>query len=301
MASSPVRRALVPAAGRGTRFLPFTKALPKEMLPLVSTPALEFVVAEATRNGLGDVLLVLSDDKPAIAEYFTPNPELEHVLAGKRDDAGLRTLDRIAELARTHYAHQREPRGLGDAVAQGEQFAAGEALAVLLPDDLIDERDELLGRMLEVYAECGGIVLGLLDVPRQDIGKYGCAVPVDGTGDIVELSDLIEKPAPDEAPSTLAIIGRYVVPPEIFDALRATTAGSGGEIQLTDAMRRLVHDGTPAHGVVFAGRRYDTGDRLDYVRAVVQFAERHPDIGRQFSSWLRDHVNAGAAGAPPHG
>lgn len=293
MGHDRVSRALIPAAGRGTRFLPFTKTLPKEMLPLVSTPALEYVMAEAARNKLDDVLLVLSAGKQTIADYFAPNIPLEQALDAKGDDAGLASIRRAATLATTHYIEQPEPRGLGDAVAQGEQFAAGEPIAVLLPDDLIDDRDDLLGRMLGVYDEFGGIVVGLIDVPRAEIAKYGCAVPVAGadpSADVVRLADLVEKPSADEAPSTLAIIGRYILPPQIFDALRAVVPGSGGEIQVTDAMRQLAQDGTPVHGVLFTGRRYDTGDRLDYVRAVVQLAARHPAIGADFTAWLRDYV-----------
>jgi UDP-glucose pyrophosphorylase len=163
---------------------------------------------------------------------------------------------------------------------------------VLLPDDLVDDRDALLGPMLDVYAEHGGIVLGLLDVGPVEIAKYGCVVPAEGAdpgADVVPLVDLVEKPKPEDAPSTLAIIGRYVLPPEIFAALRETTPGVGGEIQVTDAMRALCRAGTPVHGVVFRGRRYDTGDRLDYVKAVVQLAARHPDIGADFRDWLRKY------------
>jgi UTP--glucose-1-phosphate uridylyltransferase len=285
------RRALIPAAGRGTRFLPVTKVVPKELLPIVSTPALELVVAEAARNGLADVVLVLSKGKQAIADYFAPYPDLEAALEAKGDAKALEAVRRPSNLARIHQAEQQHPRGLGDAVAQGELFAEGESFAVLLPDDLIDERDELLAQMLDVQAERGGIVLGLLRVPGPDISKYGCVTPVGAEVDgVVAISDLVEKPAFESAPSDLAIIGRYVLPPLIFDALRATTPGAGGEIQLTDAMRRLAADGVPVHGVIFGGRRYDTGDRLDYLRAVVQLAMRHPDLGAEFSSWLREFV-----------
>ncbi len=289
-----VTKALIPAAGRGTRFLPLTKTVPKELAPIVSTPALELVVGEAAANGLTDVLLVLGPGKDAIGDYFDPAPDLEKALQDKGDDLGLALVQRPTTLATIHRAEQREPRGLGDAVAHGEQFAAGEAIAVLLPDDLIDDRDALLRPMLDVYAEHGGIVLGLIDVPRPEIRKYGCAVPAEGAdphADVVALRDLVEKPDPDEAPSTLAIIGRYVLPPEIFDALRDTPPGKGGEIQVTDAMHRLAQQGVPVHGVVFRGRRYDTGDRLTYVQAVVQLAERHPLIGPDFSAWLRDYVS----------
>jgi len=293
MAHRRAHLALIPAAGRGTRFLPLTKSVPKELVPIVTTPALEFVVAEASANGVSDVLVVLSKGKTAIADYFAPDHDLESALEEKGDESGLASIRRAGELATFHYVEQLEPRGLGDAVAHGEQFAAGEPLVVLLPDDLIDDTDELLGTMIDLQAERGGIVLGLIDVPRAEIGKYGCAVPAPGAdpaADVLALADLVEKPDPKDAPSTLAVIGRYVLPPDIFDALRETKPGAGGEIQLTDAMRQLARAGVPVHGVVFRGRRYDTGDRLEYVKAVVQLAGRHPEIGRDFTAWLREYV-----------
>ncbi len=287
-----VTKALIPAAGRGTRFLPVTKVVPKELLPIVSTPALEFVVAEAARNRLTEIILVVNQGKQAIADYFEPHPELEAVLAAKQDREGLAMIRRAANLATIHEVEQLEPRGLGDAIAHGEDLAGGEPLAVLLPDDLIDERDNLLEQMLAVYDQYGGIVLGLIDVPRPEIRRYGSVDPGDINGDIVTIKDLVEKPQPEHAPSTLAIIGRYLLPPEIFAALRDTRPGAGGEIQVTDAMRQLVRNGMPAHGVVFRGQRYDTGDRLDYVRAVVRLATRHPQIGAPFSAWLREYVDS---------
>jgi UTP--glucose-1-phosphate uridylyltransferase len=292
MTSGRVRKALIPAAGRGTRFLPLTKAVPKELAPIVTTPTLELVIGEAAGVGITDVVLVVSAGKGAIGDYFRPDPDLEAALEAKGDEAGLAAIRRPEQLARLEYVEQKEPRGLGDAVGHGEQFAAGEPIAVLLPDDLIDERDALLGPMLDVYAEHGGVVVALLDVGPVEISKYGCAVPAEGadpTADVVELVDMVEKPKAEQAPSTLAIIGRYVVPPEIFAALRETEPGAGGEIQLTDAMRNLGRAGTPVHGVVFRGRRYDTGDRLEYVKAVVQLAARHPAIGADFRAWLRDY------------
>ncbi len=292
MPNSRVRKALIPAAGRGTRFLPLTKAVPKELVPIVTTPALELVVSEAASNGITDVLLVVSPGKGAIADYFSPAPELEAALAKKGDDAGLATVRRPTELATITYIDQTDPKGLGHAVGFGVDFAAGEPIAVLLPDDLIDDRDELLGAMLDVYEKHGGVVLGLIDVGPVEISKYGCVVPAEGSdpgGDVVAISDLVEKPKSGDAPSTLAIIGRYVLPPEIFKALDVTTPGAGGEIQLTDAMKSLCHNGTPVHGVVFRGRRYDTGDRFEYVKAVVQLAARHPDMGADFRAWLREY------------
>jgi UTP--glucose-1-phosphate uridylyltransferase len=293
MVTRAVRKALIPAAGRGTRFLPLTKSVPKELAPLVTTPALEFVVAEAAEHGISDVILVTSADKAAVAQYFQPNDELEAALEKKGDSQGLESVRRGPALATVREVEQAEPLGLGHAVGCGEDFAAGEPFAVLLPDDLIDERDHLLGTMIQTFAEHGGIVLALIDVGRENISRYGSvalAPDSDPSAEIVTIVDLIEKPPADEAPSTLAIIGRYVLPPEIFDALRETGRGAGGEIQLTDAMKKLAHDGVPVHGVVFRGRRYDTGDRLEYSKAFVQLAERHPDIGGEFTAWLREYV-----------
>jgi UTP--glucose-1-phosphate uridylyltransferase len=292
MSKPRVHKALIPAAGRGTRFLPFTKAVPKELAPIVTTPALELVVSEAADVGITDVLLVVSPGKSGIAEYFQPNVDLEAALEAKGDERGLASIRRPVELATFHYIEQKDPRGLGDAIAYGEEFADGDPIAVLLPDDVLDDRDVLLAPMLDVYAEHGGIVLGLIDVGPTEISKYGCVVPAEGadtSADVVPLVDLIEKPKPEDAPSTLAIIGRYVLPPEIFDALRETTPGVGGEIQVTDAIHRLCQAGTPVHGVVFRGRRYDTGGQLTYVKAVVQLAVRHPDIGADFRAWLREY------------
>jgi UTP--glucose-1-phosphate uridylyltransferase len=235
----------------------------------------------------------VSAAKVGITEYFQPNEDLEAALEAKGDKDGLALVRRPVELATVTSVEQEAPRGLGDAVSYGEQFAAGEPIAVLLPDDLVDERDDLLGAMLDVYDKHGGVVVALLDVGREEICKYGSVVPAEGadlSADLVPIVDMVEKPKPEDAPSTLAIIGRYVLPPEIFDALRTTEPGSGGEIQLTDAMKQLCHSGTPVHGVVFRGRRYDTGDRLDYVKAVVQFAVRHPDIGDDFRAWLGEYV-----------
>jgi UTP--glucose-1-phosphate uridylyltransferase len=292
MTNPSVRKALIPAAGRGTRFLPLTKAVPKELAPIVTTPAIELVVAEAAEVGITEVLLVVSPAKAAIAEYVARDLELESFLDEGGDSAALASIRRISELATYTFAEQKQPRGLGHAVGCGEDFAAGEPVAVLLPDDLIDERDTLLKTMLEVYAEHGGIVIGLIDVAREDISKYGSVAltpDTDPGSDVVGIAELVEKPPADTAPSTLAIIGRYVLPPEIFDALRTTEPGAKGEIQLTDAMQQLAHAGIPVHGVVFRGRRYDTGNALDYMKSAVQIAGRHPDIGADFRAWLREY------------
>ena len=295
MTSRTIRKALIPAAGRGTRFLPFTKTLPKELAPIVTTPALEYVVAEAAENGITDVLLVTNESKRAIAEYFRPNDELEAALEKKDDQESLELVRRAPTLARIHEVDQDDPKGLGHAVAQGEDFADGEGIAVLLPDDLIDDRDALLGTMIDVYTEHGGVVIGLIDVPRDEISKYGSVRLTDDSeqdAEVVAIVELVEKPPAETAPSTLAIIGRYILPPEIFDALRETKPGAKDEIQLTDAMQQLAHSDVPVHGVVFRGRRYDTGNGLDYMKSVVQLAGRHPGIGQEFSAWLREYVTS---------
>jgi UTP--glucose-1-phosphate uridylyltransferase len=287
----PPQKAVIPAAGLGTRFLPATKAVPKELLPVVDTPAIEYIVAEAARVGLTDVLVVTGRGKEAIADHFDRAPELEAVLEKKGDAERLAAVRRSAELAAVHFIRQGTPRGLGHAVLCAEAFVGEEVFAVLLGDDMLDERDELLRPMLDVQAAHGGSVVALLEVPRHSISLYGCvaAEPTEREG-VVRVSDLVEKPAPEEAPSNLAIIGRYVLAPSVFPVLRETQPGRGGEIQLTDALRSLVERGEPVHGVVFRGRRYDTGDRGDYLRAIVQLACERPDIGPEFRNWLEDFV-----------
>ena len=286
-ATRRARKAVIPAAGLGTRFAPATKAIPKEMLPVVDVPALEYIVAEAARVGLPDVLVVTGRGKGAIEDHFDAAPDLEAALREKGDDERLARVRRSSELARLHFVRQQSPRGLGDAVSYGEAFVGSESFAVLLGDDIIDERDVLLDRMLDVQAETGGIVVGLIEVSGAQISMYGSIKPagevIDG---VIAIETLIEKPTAEEALSNLAVIGRYVLPPTIFDALRRTELGKRGELELTDGMRTLAEDGVPIHGVVFRGRRYDTGDRQDYLRAMVRLACEHPELGAEFSQWL---------------
>jgi len=285
------RKAVIPAAGLGTRFLPATKAIPKELLPIIDTPALEFIVAEAAREQLHDVLIITGRGKSAIEDHFDSAPEIEAALEKKGDAGRLALVQRSTNLARMHFIRQREARGLGDAVGYAEGFAAGQPFVVLLGDDIIDERDVLLSRMLDVQADKGGIVVGLIEVEGAAISLYGSIKPSgDAVDGVIAIETLIEKPKPEEALSNLAVIGRYVLPPEIFDALRRTPLGKRGELELTDAMRVLGQDGVPIHGVVFSGRRYDTGDRQDYLRTVVRLACEHPDLGEDFTAWLTDFV-----------
>jgi UTP--glucose-1-phosphate uridylyltransferase len=285
-APRPVTKAVIPAAGLGTRFLPATKASPKEMLPVVDKPAIQYVVEEAVRAGLDDVLMVTGRNKRPLEDHFDRNVELEHTLAQKGDTAKLALVHEASQLATVHYVRQGDPKGLGHAVLAAAQHVGEESFAVLLGDDLIDERDPLLEHMIDVQQREGGSVVALMEVPAQAISLYGCAA-IDGPpGDVVRITGLVEKPPADEAPSNLAIIGRYVLSPSVFAVLRETPPGRGGEIQLTDAIQTLIAT-EPVHGVVFRGRRYDTGDRLDYLKAVVQLAADRDDLGPLLVDWLR--------------
>ncbi|HVA60391.1 MAG TPA: UTP--glucose-1-phosphate uridylyltransferase GalU [Mycobacteriales bacterium] len=290
-----VRKAVIPAAGLGTRFLPATKATPKEMLPVVDKPAIQYVVEEAVSAGLDDVLMVTGRNKSPLEDHFDRNAELEASL--ERDPSKRHLLDLVrvsSELATVHYVRQGEPRGLGHAVLCAARHVGDEPFAVLLGDDLIDERDPLLPRMIDIQERHGGCVVALLEVPAESISLYGAAaVEATDDADVVRIRGLVEKPAVGEAPSNLAIIGRYVLAPEIFGVLEKTDVGRGGEIQLTDALETLTgrdSGGGPVHGVIFRGRRYDTGDRADYLRAIVQLACDRADLGPDFLRWLREFL-----------
>ncbi|WP_106849863.1 UTP--glucose-1-phosphate uridylyltransferase [Blastococcus sp. Marseille-P5729] len=293
-------KVVIPAAGLGTRFLPATKAIPKELLPIVDTPALQYIVEEAVDAGLNEVLVIVGRGKEAIIDHFDRAPELEAALEKKGDDDRLEAVRRSAELADVHYIRQGAPRGLGHAVACAAPYVGDEVFAVMLGDDLIDARDALLKPMLEVQQQLGGCVVALMEVPEDQVSMYGCAAVEEAPGitvsddralgGVVKVTDLVEKPGPEDAPSNLAIIGRYVLSPEIFEALEHTEPGRGGEVQLTDAMKDLAAQGVPMHGVVFRGRRYDTGDRGDYLRAVVRLAAERKDLGPPFVEWLGEFL-----------
>ncbi|MCG3042766.1 UTP--glucose-1-phosphate uridylyltransferase GalU [Streptomyces fenghuangensis] len=289
-----ITKAVIPAAGLGTRFLPATKATPKEMLPVVDKPAIQYVVEEAVTAGLPDVLMVTGRNKRPLEDHFDRNYELEEVLRSKGDATKLTRVQESTDLATIHYVRQGDPRGLGHAVLCAAPHVGDQPFAVLLGDDLIDARDPLLSRMIEVQETYGGSVVALLEVDPASIHLYGCAVAEPtGDDDVVRVSDLVEKPSREDAPSNLAVIGRYVLDPAVFEVLRKTEPGRGGEIQLTDALQALAADpgiGGPVHGVVFKGRRYDTGDRGDYLRAIVRLASEREDLGPDFRAWLRDFV-----------
>ncbi|MFJ3091240.1 UTP--glucose-1-phosphate uridylyltransferase GalU [Streptomyces drozdowiczii] len=289
-----ISKAVIPAAGLGTRFLPATKATPKEMLPVVDKPAIQYVVEEAVAAGLHDVLMITGRNKRPLEDHFDRNYELEGALTRKGDADRLRKVRESTDLATMHYVRQGDPRGLGHAVLCAAPHVGDEPFAVLLGDDLIDPRDPLLSRMTEVQEREGGSVIALMEVPPSMIHQYGCAaVEPTAEADVVRVTGLVEKPEPADAPSNLAVIGRYVLDPAVFGILRRTEPGRGNEIQLTDALQLLAEDekaGGPVHGVVFKGRRYDTGDRSDYLRAIVRLACEREDLGPEFRSWLRRYV-----------
>ena len=291
-----VTKAVVPVAGLGTRFLPATKATPKEMLPVVDKPAIQYVVEEAVAAGLDDVLFVTGRSKRPLEDHFDRNVELEAALRAKGDHTRLAKVAAATDLARIHYVRQGDPLGLGHAVLMSSQHVGNEPFAVLLGDDLIVPRDPVLAEMIALREEHGGSVLCLMEVPREQIHLYGCAAVEQADGHVV-VTDLIEKPSGEEAPSTLAIIGRYVLDPAVFDILRETPPGRGGEIQLTDALVRLaqlpVEQGGGVRGVVFTGRRYDTGDRLSYLQAVIRLALERDDLGPALRDWLTTYLEAG--------
>jgi UTP--glucose-1-phosphate uridylyltransferase len=292
----PVIKAVVPVAGLGTRFLPATKAIPKEMLPVVDKPAIQYVVEEAAAAGLHDVLMVTGRGKGAIEDHFDRAFELEQTLEAKGQDERLARVREPEELAKVHYIRQGSPKGLGHAVLCAAQHVGDEPFAVLLGDDFIHPGDPLLQRMIEVRAQFGGSVLALMQVDSDQVSQYGvvAAEPTDTDG-VVTVTDMVEKPAPADAPSNWIVIGRYVCDPAVFGVLERTPPGRGGEIQLTDALKTLAQmpaaEGGGVRGVQFRGRRFDTGNPADYLRTIVQFACERPDIAAEFIPWLRKYLD----------
>ena len=293
--SKVVRKAVVPAAGLGTRFLPATKATPKEMLPVVDKPAIQYVVEEAVAAGLDDLLFITGRSKRPLEDHFDRNLELEEALERKGDDERLELVTEPTELARIHYVRQGDPLGLGHAVLVAENHVGNEPFAVLLGDDLIDPRDPILPRMMQIREAHGGSVICLMEVPAESISLYGCAaVETTNESDLVRVTDLVEKPESSQAPSSYAVIGRYLLDPAVFEVLRNTAPGRGGEIQLTDALRVLASmpegEGGGVRGVIFDGRRYDTGDRLSYLQANIMLAAEREDLGPDLRRWLHEFV-----------
>jgi UTP--glucose-1-phosphate uridylyltransferase len=282
-----IRKAVIPAAGLGTRFLPATKAQPKEMLPLVDKPAIQHVVEEAVRVGLRDILIITGRGKRAIEDHFDRSFELEHYLGESGKFDMLKEMQAIAEMADIHYVRQGEPRGLGHAVSVARQHVGDEPFVVMLGDDIMTSDSTVLADMVTVHERYGRSVVALKEFPRSEISAYGCALPEPLDETLVRILGVVEKPAPEEAPSNLAVMGRYVFTPEIFDCLERVEPGANQEIQLTDAIALLIEQQT-VYGFVFEEGRFDVGDKLDYLRATVELAIDREDLGPAFRAFLAD-------------
>jgi UTP--glucose-1-phosphate uridylyltransferase len=284
---STVRKAVIPAAGLGTRFLPSTKAMPKEMLTLVDKPAIQYVVEEAVAAGCTDILIVTGRTKKTVEDHFDRAPELEASLANSGKEDLLDEVIRLAGLADFHFVRQGQPLGLGHAVGMARHHVGDEPFVVLLPDDLMHHASPLLADMIEAHGRTGHSVAALKRFGPPEISLYGVAELADGSSDgpLVHVAHLVEKPAPEDAPSDLAVMGRYLFTPEIFGLIDEVEPGKGGEIQITDAMALLAHRGR-LDGVVFDKGRYDIGAKPDFLRASVEFALDRPDLGPEFGAWL---------------
>jgi UTP--glucose-1-phosphate uridylyltransferase len=284
-----VRKAVIPAAGLGTRFLPATKSSPKEMLPVVDKPAIQYVVEEAVQAGIRDILIITGRGKRTLEDHFDRSFELEYYLeAGGRHEA-LKEMRAIAEMADIHYVRQGEPKGLGHAVAVARQHVGEEPFVVMLGDDIMVDDAHVLTEMIGVYERYGRSVVALKEFPPAEISFYGCVRPEQVEDGLVRVLDIIEKPAPEEAPSNLGVMGRYVLTPEIFEALDRVQPGKGGEIQLTDAIGLLLQDQT-VFGYTFEKGRYDIGKKIDYLRATVELALDREDLGPEFREFLVELV-----------
>ena len=286
----PVTKAVIPAAGLGTRFLPATKAQPKEMLPVVDKPAIQYVVEEAVRAGIDDILIISGRGKRSLEDHFDRNVELESFLAARGKDADLESVRSLAEMAEIHFVRQGEPLGLGHAVSVARKHVGDNSFVVMLGDDIMDARSTVLSDMIGVHERSGDAVIALSEVSADEISSYGCVDPVSHDGHLVTLKGIVEKPAPADAPSNLAVMGRYVFTPEIFDVLDRVSPGVGGEIQLTDAIALLMQDRS-VMGWVFDEGRYDIGNKLDYLRATVELAAGREDLGPEFRRFLLDFVD----------
>jgi UTP--glucose-1-phosphate uridylyltransferase len=285
-------KAVIPAAGLATRFLPATKAVPKELLPVVDRPVLQYIVEEAAAAGITDVLLVTGRGKTSMVDHFDRRPDVEARLEEKGDQERLAAVRRTSELADIYTVRQGEPLGLGHAVGTAASHVGDQAFAVLLGDEFVELDKPLLPDMLDLQAQTGGIVLAFMEVKPEETSRYGIAsvAPSEYGENVVTVTGLVEKPAPDEAPSNLAVLGRYILPASIFEVIANTKPGAGGEIQLTDAMAQMLDDGTPVHGIVYRGHRFDTGMPLGYLQAVVTLASQRADLGAEFRAWLTEFV-----------
>lgn len=284
---SNVKKAVIPAAGLGTRFLPFTKSSPKEMLPVVDRPVIQYIIEEAVEAGIEDILVITSRHKKSLEDHFDRLTDLEDALTakGKTDEA--KEIRSISEMAQIHFVRQGEALGLGHAIGMAKNHIGNEPFAVLLGDDIMHTSSPVLKGMIAAYEAEQSSVVALMEVPKQDIGAYGCAAASPVSENLVEVSELVEKPDPEVAPSNLAVMGRYIFTPEIFEEIAKTQPGAGGEIQITDAMASLMTH-QRLLGFTFTEGRFDTGKKIDYLRAVVELALEREDLGPEFRVILGD-------------
>lgn len=282
-----IRKAIIPAAGLGTRFLPATKAQPKEMLPIVDKPAIQYIVEEAIASGIEDVIIVTGRNKRAIEDHFDKSMELEMLLEERGSDELLSIVQQLSRLVDVHYIRQKDPLGLGHAVLCARKFIGNEPFALLLGDDIIDSDPPCIGQMMAIYEETGSSVIAVQEVPMEEVDRYGIVSPLERKGDRVIIRDLVEKPERGQAPSNLAVIGRYIIEPEIFSILETCQPGRGGEIQLTDALR-VLNQTKPMLAFLQQGRRFDVGDKLGYMEATIEFALKRQDLGADLKLYLKN-------------
>ena len=283
-----IRKAVIPAAGFGTRFLPATKATPKEMLPIVDKPTIQYIVEEALQSGIEEILIISGHAKRAIEDHFDTNPGLEMHLESHGQESLLKMVRSISEI-NIHYIRQKHRRGLGDAILCARSFIDDEPFAVLLGDDVVyNETNPALRQMIDIYNDLGATILGCQEVPLEKVSSYGivAGVPVEGKN-VLRVTNMIEKPSVEEAPSRTAVLGRYIITPDVFEVLARTEPGKGGEIQLTDAIQTMASR-EAVYAYCFKGKRYDVGDKLGFLKATVEYALRRPDLGEPFRKYLKD-------------
>lgn len=282
-----IRKAVFPAAGLGTRFLPATKASPKEMLPLVDKPLIQYVVEEAVASGIESILIITGRDKAAIENHFDISFELEQVLKERGKTATFEQVRAISEIARITYIRQKQALGLGHALYQAKDFVAGEAFAVMLPDDVMDAETPALKQLIEVYEKYDAPVMATMQIEGEAISRFGVVDAEEVEPNVFKIKHIVEKPKFEDAPSDMAVIGRYVFTPELFEALETTEPGAGGEIQVADAIRKLLDKGRPYYAVKLDGVRHDAGDKLGFLIATVEFALKREDLGADFREYLK--------------
>lgn len=286
-----VRKAVIPAAGLGTRFLPATKAQPKEMLPIVDKPTIQYIIEEAIASGIEDILIVTGRGKRAIEDHFDKSYELEDILRRKGEDELLALVQDISNLANVNYIRQKEPKGLGHAINCARSFIDNEPFAVLLGDDIVDSEVPCLKQMIDVYEAYNTTILGVQRVPEEDVPKYGIIKCSEVSDRVFKVEDMVEKPDRDKAPSNVAILGRYIITPDIFSHLEKAVPGKNGEIQLTDALKMLLYS-NPVYAYDFVGKRYDVGNKLGFLEATVEFALKREDLREDFSEYLKKKVKS---------